>query len=88
MDIDINALVRTDNTVLNCTCDLNFDRSLVLECFLDLCSALLGLNIILGKDYLLTLIGILDASYLNGNFCVIGNCLFKIEVRIRIKLLT
>ena len=88
MDIDINALVRTDNAVLNCACDLNFDRSLVLVSFLDLRSALLGLYIILGKDDLLTLIGVLDASYFNSNFCVLGNSLVKIEVRIRIKLLT
>ena len=47
VNIDINTLVRTDNTVLNCTCDLNFDWSLVLVSFLNLSSALLGLNIIL-----------------------------------------
>ena len=41
VDIDINALVRTDNAVLNSTCDLNSDRSLVLISFLDLGSSLL-----------------------------------------------
>ena len=30
VDIDINALVRTDNAVLNSACDLNRNRSLVL----------------------------------------------------------
>ena len=88
MNVDINTLICSDNAVLNSTCDLNFDRCLILICFFDLGSALLGLYIILRKDDLLTLIGILNASDLNGYFCVLGNCLVKIEVRIRIKLLT
>ena len=88
VNVDINTLIRTDNAVLNSTCDLNFDRGLVLVSFLDLGSALLGLNIILGKDDLFALIGILNASDLNGNFSVLGNRFVKIEVRIRIKLLT
>ena len=56
VDIDINALVRTDNAVLNSTCDLNSDRSLVLISFLDLSSALFRLYIILGKDDFFALI--------------------------------
>ena len=87
VDIDINTLVSTDKTVLNCTCDNNINRCLIIKSFLDLSSALLGLNIILGKDDLFALIGILDASYLDCYFSMICNCRFEVEIRIGLKLL-
>ena len=56
VDIYVDTLESTDETVLDGACDLNFDGSLAVESLFDLGSALLSLYIVLGKDDLLALI--------------------------------
>ena len=56
VDIYVDTLECTDETVLDGTCDLNFNGSLVSESLFDLGSALFSLYVILGKDDLLALI--------------------------------
>ena len=76
------AAVRTDDTILNYAGDLNIDRCLVLESFLQSCLVLLKINSALGQDDLLALIRVLDALYNNSDLLVILDSLIKVKVGI------